>query len=508
MVHARPVTPPARERTPFLHGVASGDPLPDRVILWTRVSPSSPADEIDTRWVLAHDPALRRVVSEGVVRGTAARDHTIKVDASGLDPGRSYYYRFEALGHRSAVGRTRTLPVGPTPRLRLAVASCSNYPFGHFNVYAAIARRPDLHAVLHLGDYLYEYRNGDYGDGTALGRMPDPAEREIVKLADYRARHAIYKTDPDLQAMHRQHPMIAIWDDHELTNDAWWDGAQNHQPEEGSWSVRRASAVQAYHEWMPIRALPTAPLGQIYRRFRFGDLLDLVMLDTRLIGRDQQADWRVPGWEAIVADPRRSLLGAAQEAWLAAQLERSQDDGMPWRVLGQQVLMGQLIPRSMGDWVNTDMWDGYAPARERLLEHVATRNIDNLVVLTGDIHSSWGMEIARASNPLAVELVTPAVSSPPPVPAADALDRERHMMKTHPHLRWVEFRHRGYVLLDIDHDRTQAEWHFVDDIGTRSAQTRFARALATPRGRARLEPVEAATQPMSDAPEPAPGRDA
>lgn len=487
--------------SPFQHGIASGDPLPDRIILWTRVTPPSIGAEVEVRWSIAEDPEFTRTVDRGSVLATAARDHTVKVDAQGLAPGQTYHYRFTALGHRSATGRTRTAASGHVERVRIAVASCANYPYGHFNVYGAIAKRTDLDAVVHLGDYLYEYENGRYGDGTPLGREPQPVDREMVYLADYRARHAIYKTDPDLQAMHRQHPMIAVWDDHELTNDAWWGGAENHQENEGSWEVRRAAAVAAYREWMPIRELHTGPVGQIHRRFRYGDLLDLVMLDTRLVGRDRQANWHESGWERIVKDPSRTLLGRPQEAWLAQTLERSRDDKIAWRVLGQQVLMGQLEPRSLGPWVNTDMWDGYAPARARLLDHVAAQKIDNLIVLTGDIHSSWGVEIAadpfgRGYDPvtgrgaLAVELVTPAVSSPPPVKPDDAVEREAAMLASHPHLRWLELRHRGYVLVDIDHDRALSQWHYVDNVAERSTETTMGKALAVPRGEARLRPTE------------------
>ena len=506
---------PSSVPNPFLHGVASGDPLADRVILWTRVTTLDRSAEVDTHWEIALDPQLRQTVSRGTRRVTAATDHTLKIDVTGLSPGQAYYYRFEAAGHRSAIGRTRTAPTGSIDRLRLATASCSNYPYGYFNVYGAIARRNDLHAVLHLGDYLYEYENGRYGDGTPLSREPDPVDREIVSLADYRARHAIYKTDPDLQEVHRQHPVIAIWDDHEFTNDAWWGGAQNHQPEEGDWPTRRAAAIRAYREWMPIRDLPTDDTGQIHRRLRFGNLLDLVMLDTRLRGRDLQADWRQKGYESIVANERRSLLGRPQEAWLATQLERSRDDGIAWRVLGQQVMLSQLKPRSMGDWVNTDMWDGYAPARRRLLDHVAGAKIEDLIVLTGDIHSSWGLEVTadpfgRRYDPVtgrgavAVEFVTPSVSSPSPVRPDDALAKEEHMRGLHPHLRYVELRHRGYTILDIDHDRTVCEWHHVDGVDERRIVEQRSHALATTRGQAHLTPVEAETPAMADAPAPAP----
>ncbi len=499
-----------------MHGIASGDPLPDRVILWTRVTPPKADAELEVRWAVAEDPQLRRVRTHGSVVASPLRDHCIKVDVTGLTPGRTYYYRFEAASHRSSVGRTRTLPVTGLDRLRLGMVSCSNYPFGYFNSYAAMARRPDLFAVLHLGDYLYEFANGVYGDGTATGRIPDPPDREIVSLADYRARHAIYKTDPDLQEVHRQHPMIAIWDDHEFTNDAWVGGARNHQPEEeGPWSVRRAAAIQAYYDWMPVRALPTEPAGQLYRRLRFGDLLDLCMLDTRVAGRSAQANFKEAGYEKVIADPRRTMLGFAQEAWLAEQLRRSKDDGVAWRALGQQIPMMAMRRRALGDWVNVDMWDGYAPARDRLLRQVKEQKIGDMVVLAGDVHSSWASEIARdpwgrrydpvtGRGALAVEVVTPAISSGPPVGPKNAPSVEQSVRDAHPHVKWVQLQHRGFVLLDIDRDRTVAEWHLVDSVDVRSPDTRFAHAVAVTRGRVKLEAVAEATVAPPDVPAPAP----
>jgi alkaline phosphatase D len=248
----------------FRHGVASGDPLPDRVILWTRVT--APGDVVPVRWVVADDPKLARVVAGGEVQTGSERDYTVKVDVTGLRPATTYYYRFESGRGQSPIGRTRTLPARNVSRIRLGVVSCSNYPFGYFNAYAALARRADLDAILHLGDYIYEYQNGRFGDGGKIGRIPDP-NAEILSLADYRARHAQYKADPDSQAIHRQHPFIVIWDDHELANNAWSGGAENHNPDkaEGDWFVRRNAAVRAYFEWMPIRE-DAASLGpRIYR---------------------------------------------------------------------------------------------------------------------------------------------------------------------------------------------------------------------------------------------------
>lgn len=276
----------------FAHGVASGDPGTDRLIIWTRITPSS-AGPVPVRWVVATDRKLRRVVASGEVMTDEARDFTVKVDAEGLKPGRRYHYGFVVGKERSPVGVAKTLPEGRIDQVRFAVASCSNYPFGFFNGYRAIAEAEGVDAVLHLGDYLYEYGPDGYGGdvGAKLGRASQPAH-EIVTLADYRARHAQYKSDPDLQAAHAAAPWITVWDDHETTNDSWQKGAQNHQPNEGDWETRKRAALQAYYEWMPIRD-PVAgrPSEAINRSFQFGDLVTLLMLETRLLARSEPLEY-------------------------------------------------------------------------------------------------------------------------------------------------------------------------------------------------------------------------
>jgi len=292
----------------FMHGVASGDPLTDAVILWTRVTPLVLGGAVEVEWFIAEDPGLVSIVDQGRTSTGPWRDYTVKVEAHNLAPGSTYYYRFHALGIGSPAGRTRTLPIGDVERLRFAVVSCANWPFGFFNAYRLIAERTDLDAVLHLGDYIYEYANGEFGDGTPLGRIPRP-DNETITLSDYRTRHAQYKTDTDLQEAHRQHPFIAVWDDHESANNSWMHGAQNHNPElgEGPWFERRLASQRAYFEWMPIREQPLVAActerPQIFRRFGFGKLADLIMLDTRLYGRDRQPD------RPADDDPHRQLLG-------------------------------------------------------------------------------------------------------------------------------------------------------------------------------------------------------
>ncbi|MBC7978577.1 MAG: alkaline phosphatase D family protein [Myxococcales bacterium] len=496
----------------FRHGVASGDPLHDRVVLWTRVTPANPHDDLEVKWRIARDPAMRRVIDGGRAHTNIFRDFTVKVDVDRLEPGRTYYFQFSADGDPSPIGRTRTTPNGRVGAARLALASCSNLPAGLFNVYALIARRNDLDAVLHLGDYLYEYANASFGDGVLLDRVPMP-DREILTLADYRQRHAQYKSDVDSQAAHRQHPFICVWDDHEIANDAWTDGAENHDVElgEGEWSVRKRAAIRAYFEWMPIREFEFRPRSRIFRQFRFGNLVDLLMLDTRHFGRDRQSTTPpvsptagFPANDPVANDPARSLLGLEQEAWLDQRLVASQARGTTWRLLGQQVMMAQLSPSGGQTLFNLDQWDGYIPARERLFTSIRDNAIDNVVVLTGDIHSSWANELT--SNPwsagyhpgtgagaIGVEFVTPAVSSPGILNPVEAAQTAAFVRSVSPHMKFVELNKRGYVVLDIDRERLQGEFWHAATVATPSRDEALAAAFATEAGANHLVPVSGAS---------------
>jgi alkaline phosphatase D len=504
-----------RKTPSFEHGVASGDPLHDRVILWTRLTTARWYDDVDVKWQVALDPKMRRVIASGRTNANIWRDFTVKVDAEGLEPARTYYYQFNANGVRSPIGRTRTLPRGKVDGARLAVVSCSNLPAGLFNVYALIAQRGDLDAVLHLGDYIYEYANGTYGDGSLAGRVPVP-DREIVSLMDYRQRHAQYKLDPDLQAVHRQHPFICVWDDHEITNDAWKDGAQNHNPElgEGEYSVRKRAGIRAYFEWMPIREWAHRPSERIYRQFRFGELADLLMLDTRHYGRDQQSAAKpvsptagFPANDLVANDPSRTLLGFDQEAWLNERLSLSQSRGATWRLLGQQIMMAQLSPSGGQTLFNLDQWDGYRPARQRLFDGIRDNGVNNLVVLTGDIHTSWANELTAnpwdpgTYNPgtgagvAGVEFVTPAVTSAGILNPVEAAQTAAFVRSVSPHMKYAELNKRGYVLLDLDHERVQAEFWHVATVDAASRQETMAAAFINEAGANRLQAVSVATVP-------------
>jgi alkaline phosphatase D len=502
----------ATEASPvFRHGVASGDPLADRVMLWTRVT-SANRDAADVRWTVATDPALTRIVARGEGRTGALRDFTVKVDVTGLAPATTYYYRFEAEGGRSPIGRTRTLPRGSTSRLRFGVVSCSNYPFGYFNAYAALAARADLDLVLHLGDYIYEYENREFGDGTARGRVPSP-DREIVTLADYRQRHAQYKSDPDSQEVHRQHPFAVVWDDHELANNTWWGGAQNHNPDshEGDWYIRRDAAVRAFFEWMPIREDAAALSPRIYRTLSVGDLADLILLDTRLVGRDLQV-----GRDDIAAvhAPTRSLLGAAQEGWLRGELAESRRANRRWQILGQQVMFAPQTPMNQRAG-NPDSWDGYRASRERAFDMIEQLKVENFAVLTGDVHSSWAFDLPRrpfddydattGRGSRGIEFAGTSVTSSSNVGGGpDGEKALADLRAARPHLHYVDGRYRGYYIVDINAERLQADYFAVTTIEQRTRDERFVKGLAAPSGQMHLTEQQSPATPPANPPALAP----
>ncbi len=492
----------------FRHGVASGDPLADRVILWTRVTPpATDPGPVQVDWQLALDNDFRRPVAGGRITTDASRDYTVKVDAAGLEPGARYHYRFQVGDVQSPVGRTRTLPADGVTALTFAVVSCSNYPQGYFNVYHEIARHDDIDAVLHLGDYLYEYEQGGYADPHALafGHHVEPSH-EIVNLADYRARHAVYKTEPGLQAIHAAHPMIAVWDDHESANDSWRHGAENHDGSQGPWPERKRASVKAYREWLPIRDEADVDPLQIHRHFDFGGLADLMMLDARLIGRSEPliyGDDMVyrdgkpdpAAFRSKLHDPARTILGVNQLKWLTQRLEASR---APWQILGQQVLMGRVrapdlldiasFPEDgpftreaaeqitalaeLGLPLNLDAWDGYPASRERVYA-AARSHASNLVALAGDTHNAWAFNLEdEQGRGVGVEFATPSVTSPGmerfvPVPPGIVAER---FVDLNPELVYLDAARRGWLELTVTPEATSGRWHFVTTVLSRRYQ--------------------------------------
>ncbi len=525
----------------FAHGAASGDPLADRVVLWTRVTAPGATLPVAVRWDVATDAAFNSIVKQGQATTDAARDHTVKVDVTGLKPGLDYHYRFRSVVGGKPVGagvsgRTRTLPVGPTKDVVLAVASCSLYPNGYFNAYDAIAKLPRVDAVLHLGDYIYEYGGapGDYGMNSpvAAQRMPDPVH-EIVTLDDYRRRHALYKTDPHLQAAHARAPWIVVWDDHETANDSWQGGAENHTPGdpakggEGDWAVRKAAALKAYYEWMPIREPEVGALAEAsWRGFQFGDVATLLMTETRLTARSEQLDYShdlpmvdgkpdVAAFSAKWNSADRRLLGEAQTAWLAGQVKASVKARSAWQVLGNQVVMARVagpnLQKAMGperfeatlaklpEYIrgrlkqgvalseldlpyNLDSWDGYPADRERLYD-LFKDAAAHPIVLSGDSHSFWANELFDASGAhrVAAEFGATGITSPgygdilPGVPLGEAFaDRNKEVLYADPAAK-------GFVLLTLEHGRATGEMVAVSTIFDKAYTTKvLKRFVVTP----------------------------
>jgi alkaline phosphatase D len=517
----------------FEHGVASGDPLQDRVILWTRLTPSDSSARLQVTWEIALDQQFKQIIKTDKVTTAAAQDFTVKVDAIGLKPNQSYFYRFVFGDKISPVGQTKTLPTS-TSKVSFAVCSCSNYPAGYFYVYREMAKQ-NVDVVIHLGDYIYEYGADGYAteDAAKLGRtLPANNDKEIIKLDDYRKRYALYRKDKDLQALHHRHPFIVIWDDHELANDAWREGAENHTEEtanaknEGKFSERKLAALQAYFEWMPIRPIDDQHI-KIYRQFDFGNLVQLTMLDTRIIARDQQLDYvdymtanglNAAKFQADLTNPARTLMGYTQRDWLLGKLQQS---NATWNVLGQQILMAKMfIPAELllslaeitsgnptadtlnkmntqitelvtlkmrlkqGDPsltsqekariltvapYNLDAWDGYFVEREILYGTLAQLN-KKVVVLAGDTHNAWSSNLYSKDGAfVGVELATSSVSSPGlekylNIPLARLQQFEFAFTTLIDELNYCNLNQRGYLMVQFDETQVQSQWVYVDSI--------------------------------------------
>ena len=504
---------------PFQHGVASGDPLPGGILLWTRVTPtaesvpgSGQGPEVTVTWQIAADAGFSSVVRSGQVGTGPARDHTVKVDVAGLTPATTYWFRFGYDGAWSPVGRTMTAPAGDAAitRLRLGVVSCANWEAGYFAAYRHLAERGDLNLVVHLGDYLYEYATGDFAAGDVVVRPTRPAH-EILTLQDYRIRHALYKTDPDLQALHASVPWIITWDDHEVANDMWSGGAENHTPgEEGDFGARVAASRQAYAEWMPARL---GADGRIFRRLRYGDLVELSMLDLRSY-RSEQAG-RTGG---DVDDPDRTIAGDDQLDWLTDGLVAST---ARWKLVGNPVMISRLDLATLPAWllgplgdllgipdngvvVNPDQWDGYNADRERLVDALRAARTRDVVFLTGDIHTSWATELTTRDtgtrNPAAAEFVVPSVTSDNiddflGAPAGGPLSRLAAdlIRATNPHVKWVETDGHGYGVLEVTTDRCRMDWYHLADRTRPDSAARWVAgwSVGTGSSRIRKEPAPA-----------------
>lgn len=466
---------------PFYHGVASGDPLNDRVIIWTRITPTDFSMPVPVSYRMATDTAMNNIVAQGSMLTNASRDYTVKFDVVGLSPDTYYYYEFNSGSDYSQRGRTKTAPVGDVDSLRFAVVSCANLESGYFNSYRVLNERNDFEAVLMLGDYMYEYETGGYSPNPNVDRAFEP-ETEIINLDDYRLRYSIYHMDESLRKLHQNFPWICVWDDHESANDSYKDGAENHNNGEGTWEERKSYAQQAYFEWLPIRE--KAPGNhEIFRTFNYGNLLDLMMVDTRLHGRDEQEG----ATSSNLNNPNRTLLGDDQFQWLKDELVQSTAQ---WKVLGNQVVMAKLTV--FGVPVNTDAWDGYPVHRQSLFDHLVMNNIENFVVLTGDVHTSWAFDLKNGSNNVGIEFVTPSVTSP----GAD-INVGSVLYLENPHLKYVEMTKKGFVMLDVNTSRVQADWFYVNTIDQISSEYHWAQSQFSHSGMSQLNSTNTAASPAS-----------
>ncbi len=490
----------AKTASPFHHGVASGDPLDDRVILWTRLTLPQGQKDNQARWQViwqvATDQKFKNIVRQGMTSTNARSDWTIKIDCDGLKAGTNYFYAFRFNGH-TAIGRTKTLPRGKVEKIKLGVASCANYNAGWFTAYRGLARRNDLDAVVHLGDYIYEYASGVYGKNESRALKP---RHETISLDDYRARYAHYRTDPDLQAFHARHPVIAVWDDHEIANNSWRAGAENHDHQkEGVFSERQLAARQAYFEWLPIRPRRQK---QIYRRFAFGDLAHLIMIDTRHDGRTQQLEFASfikkpktenerPSFDATAFQHqwktrRRRMISRTQELWLRKSLRAAAHDAK-WTLIGNQVNFAQAL---MPDFADTkppklfeplvqikqlaqaaglktlpfslDSWSGYPAAREEV-EKAIDQAGNPTLILTGDTHHGWATPFG--AKPIGTELGGPGISSPGLESYVSSDYRKKWLKKfiaANPNMTFMDTRHRGFMMVEITRDKAEAQWVWAD----------------------------------------------
>lgn len=451
---------------PFYHGVASGDATQQSVYIWTRITTDESNPTVE--WSVATDTNMMNVVRSGSVSTSSDRDFTIKTEVTGLQPDTYYFYEFKYDNKYSLRGRTKTLPLGDVSKVRLGIVSCSSFPHGFFNVYQVLQQRNDVDAIIHLGDYIYEYGKNEYGDV----RVPDP-ETEILTLADYRIRYSMYRLDSMLMRLHQQYPFYTIWDDHEFADNAYVDGAENHTPAtEGNWQIRKLAALKAYNDWMPMKDVESEPSIRLYRKFSIGNLVDLFLIDTRISARKEQS---IIASITGVDDSTHYLLGPEQFEWLKNGLKNST---ATWKLIGNQVMIAPFKVINIA--FNSDQWDGYPTERKKFFDMINDEGINNLVVLTGDIHSAWANDLPFGSTPyvswsgqgsVGVEFVTTAVTSPA-VPLTgifgnitqDALSQI--IRANNPHIKHNNFVNRGFNIVDFTNEKCQSDFYNIGTIAS------------------------------------------
>jgi len=524
--------PKSTSNSVFVHGVASGDPDHTSVIIWTRISQSTVP--VTVGWTMATDVAFTQIVATGSFITNSHRDYTVKVEVSKLQPGMEYFYKFEANGNSSPTGRTKTLTKEHLEHVVLAVVTCSNYSFGYFNVYDAIAKDPTIDVVVHLGDYIYEHGVDGYGGGTGkrIGRNHLPSH-EIITLNDYRSRHAQYKKDQDSLAMHARHPLIVIWDDHETANNPWMGGAGNHSADEGSWEDRRNASLQAYYEWLPIRdPLKIEDRKNYWRHYKFGDLMSLITLESRHTGRSKQISYNqyLPALKnskqvqnflsKIVGDPDRSMLSKEMEKFLSVSLEESKQSGQRWRIIGSPSVIAKSISPKLENTffhdlkdklaikeknkleqlsqlgqlelpADLDGWDGYPAARERFYQIATKAGVNDMLVISGDSHSYWANALFDAEQKsMGVELGSTGISSPRSIMklGEEAMNRyDKLNQQKNKEIVWSDGSHRGFIRLYVDHNGAHADFINVSTVESRDYQSQIIHRLDIESNKGHLE---------------------
>lgn len=473
---------------PFYFGVASGDPEQTKVVLWTKVYPESTAP-LTVKWEVATDTFMQNIVATNTVTTDSSSAYTVKVKVDGLQPNQHYFYRFTTNSGISAIGRTKTAPDKEVSNLKFGVVSCNNYQHGYFNAYGILAQQYDIDAVIHLGDYIYEYGvSNNKKKPQVRNHIP---ETEILSLVDYRSRYAQYRLDKDLMEAHRLHPFITEWDDHEFANNAYKDGAGNHQEDkEGSWEARKAQARKVYFEWLPIADNPEE---SIIRKLNYGGLAEIFMLDERAEARSKQLESPT---DPNLFNKNRVMLGENQAAWLTQGIEQS---SAKWKIISNQVLFSELDAHKLSKKHARlmDSWDGYPMERKEMLDSFYSHGVRNIVVITGDIHTSWAFDLVQ--NPqnksvydpktgkgvIGAEFVTPSMSS-------HNLDERVSKgfakfiasllrgKNTNPHLRFNDFTSHGFILLDLNAQRAKATWFFCKTIKKPSHDYTTKNSWSTP----------------------------
>jgi alkaline phosphatase D len=507
----------------FAHGVASGDPDQSSVVIWTRISGLTKPVMVD--WFVATDATFKHVVSNGIFNTDSSRDYTVKIIANDLEPGQTYFYKFAVADTISPTGQTQTLPVGHIEQLVLAITTCSNYPFGYFNAYDAIAKDASVDLVVHLGDYIYEYGVEGFGGemGQRIVRNHQPAH-EILSLDDYRKRHAQYKTDKGSLAMHARHPLVVIWDDHETANNPWMGGAKNHQANEGSWEARRIASLQAYYEWLPVRDPSKASeRANYWRHYKFGDLASLITLESRHTGRSKQISYNesLPDIQSdkqaqefaenVINASDREMLSKEMQHFLKEELNESVSAGRRWRIIGNQSVMAKSIAPNLDDPVlnnlrnkltvekqqklaerthlgkyslpsDLDTWSGYPAARERFYDIAKHANVKDLLVISGDSHSCWQNKLFDENGQsMGVELGATGVTSPRSIMESlggEVMQRfDEINTANNEEIIWSDGRHLGFIRLEVNHQGASGEYVTVSNVESRTYETQVLRTV-------------------------------